>query len=107
MKPYDLGNTSNVNHLLNLGINADHPCVKIRVISHQDIWIPCCGYENGIDATTDWGHENLAYLKANKEREGHDNGGEFAAFIVGWIRELKIEKGKEGAKVGYKCGSHR
>lgn len=92
-----------MNHLLYLRINLDHPRVKIRMIPHQHVRIPRRGDEQRVYTATYWRHEDLADLQPDEEGEGHDDGGEGAAVIVGRFGEFEVEVGEEGAEVGYEC----
>lgn len=95
-----------MNHLLNLWISAHHPRVKVRMIPHQDIRVPCCGNKDCIDTATNGCHEDLAYLKADQEGERHDDRCEGSTRIVGRVGELQVEEGKQAAEIGYERRAH-
>ena len=95
-----------MNHLLNLWISAHHPGVEVRMIAHQHIWIPCCGYKDRVDTAANGCQEDLAYLKADQKGKRHDDRGESSAGVVGRVGELQVQEGEQGAEVCYKRGTH-
>ena len=95
-----------MNHSLHFRINPHHPRIKIRVIPYQDLRIPSTRHKNRIHPTPNRCHEDLADLQADQKRKRHDDGGEFAALVVGRVGKLEVEEGEEGAEVGDEGGAH-
>jgi hypothetical protein len=39
-----------MDRLLHVGVNRNHTMVQVRMLPHQDLWIPSHGNKNGINA---------------------------------------------------------
>lgn len=77
--------------ILDVRVYLHETTPDISVLSDQDLWIPSHGDEDGVDATCDWRHEDLAHLQPDKERVGHDYGGEGAPPVVLGFRKFEVE----------------
>lgn len=93
-------------HLPDPRVHGDQPIVKLPMLPGQHVRIPRHAHEQRLDATAQRRQENLTDLQANEEGEGHDDAREFAAGVVGRVREFEVEEGEQAAEECHEGGTH-
>jgi len=84
----------------------NHLLVQIRVLVHHDLGVPRGRHEDGVDAAAQRRREDIAYLQADEEREGHDDGRVGPVGVVRRAREDQVQVRQQGAGVGDEGGAH-
>jgi hypothetical protein len=69
------------------------------VIAPHDLGVPTGSDKDGLDTAGDGCGEDVCDLEADEERKGQDDGGVLAVVVVGWVGEVEVEVGQEGAGV--------
>src|SRR5271154_6850104 len=93
---------SNMDLILDSGINSYEFIPELWVFSNQNLRIPSKGNKESVNSTADWCHENLTELKSDQECKGHNDCSEDATLVIWWVCEFKIEIGEKGAEVSHK-----
>lgn len=97
---------SSVDSLLNMGVYGNHAVVEIRVLAHQDLWIPCHGNENRVNTAAQWRCEDVADLQSNQESKCYDDCRIAAVSVVRRRSEDEVEVSQQGAGVSNEGRSH-
>ena len=96
-----------MNTLLDLRIHSYHPRIQIRMLRHQHLRIPRCGYKHGITPAPNGCHEDLAHLQADQKRKRHHHGCVTARAVVRRLGELQIQIRQQRAEIRDKRTPHR
>lgn len=92
--------------LLDSRVNLHQLVINIRVVINHDLRIPSHRHEDGLNATTNGSHEDLADLKTNQESESHNDRGEVTIPVVRGVGELQIEIGQQRTDIGDESRTH-
>ena len=95
-----------MNRNLHMRINLHQPIPQIGKLLDQDLRIERHGNEEGSNAALDWHEKDIGDLEADEEGEGHDDGREGVAVVVGGLGEGDVEVGQKAADVCDEDGAH-
>jgi hypothetical protein len=95
-----------VDSLLHVGVDCNHALVKIRMLPHQNLGVPCHCDKDRVDATRQRRSEDIAYLQSNQEGESDNYRRVRAIRVIRWRREEEVEVCEERACVCNEGGAH-
>lgn len=93
--------------LLDVGVNADHLVVELRVVAHQHLGVPSRCDEDSVNAARDGGREDVGNLQANEEGKCNNDGRVAASLIIRRVGEDQVEVSEEGTGVANEGGAER
>ena len=98
--------SSRMDCLLHLRIYLYHPVIDIGMVAHQHFRIPGHCHKDCVNTTAQRSGEDVADLKANKERKCHNNWCEATIVIVRRLREHHVQVGQQRASKTDEGGAH-